>query len=883
MFFAVIMMALALPKASIAYDFSAIAPSGQTLFYKIENGSAKLCGPAGNNGWGWYGYYKPNGVLTIPNSVSYNGANYYVTSIGAGAFYECSGLTEVTIPNTVTYIGDHAFSGCSGMTSINIPNSVTSIINYAFSNCSGLTSIDIPNSVSGIAIGAFSGCSGLISITVDSANPFYDSRNNCNAIIDTYNNRLITGCQTTIIPNTVTSIFDDAFYYCSNLTTITIPTSVTHIGNSAFCGCSGITSITVPNSVTAIMPTTFANCSSLLSVSIPNTVNQIGHSAFSGCSSLISITLPSGISAINASTFSGCSSLTSVTIPPSVSIIGGDAFLNCSSLISVSIPDSVTTIGSQAFQNCSSMTSVIIGKSVATIGEYAFAGCGNMTNLYFNAVNCASMGTISRPVFNECNSLSNIICGDSVSIIPDYAFYGLYSLHTITLGNALNSIGCSSFSNCSNLSLISLPNSLNSINNRSFENCSALTSITIPSGVNSLGEAVFVGCSGLVSAVLPTSLPFINNSMFWGCSSLTSIIIPRTVAFVGAGAFFGCTRLTSITSLPIIAPTLGGNAFAGVSNTIPVNIPCNSLSSYQSVWGCFSNYNQEAELLLRVYSADIDKGIVNIQTHPTCQNPVAVLHASPYPNYHFTYWNDGCTENPRTITITHDTMLTAHFDTNMCTVTLLCDNDNNGSVSGGGTYDYLDTIELIATPVAHYHFIRWSWVVGNHTEYSSANPLNWVVSNNSVITAHFVVDTHTVNVSSNDMTWGHVYATGTLFPYGSPCMVTAIENNGYVFSHWSDGETLNPYTFAVLQDTTLVAIFEAETQGINNVIADDVNVYSLDGQIVVETELKDEIGIYDIVGRKVDGGHKTRFYVPVSGVYLVKIGALPTQKVVVVK
>ena len=119
--------------------------------------------------------------------------------------------------------------------------------------------------------------------------------------------------------------------------------------------------------------------------------------------------------------------------------------------------------------------------------------------------------------------------------------------------------------------------------------------------------------------------------------------------------------------------------------------------------------------------------------------------------------------------------------------------------------------------------------------------------------------------------------------YGTPATVTATAYSGYQFVRWSNGDTYNPYTFAVLQDTTLVAIFEAETQGIDDVIADAVNVYTLGGQIVVETNLKDEIGIYDIVGRKVDGGRNTRFDVPASGVYLVKIGTMPTQKVVVVK
>ena len=172
--------------------------------------------------------------LVIPNSV---------TSIGERAFYNCSGLTSVTIPNSVTSIGSEAFEGCSGLASITIPNSVTSIGEHAFDRCSGLTSITIPNSVTSIGEYAFERCSGLTSITVAQGNTKYDSRDNCNAIIESASNKLIAGCKTTIIPNSVTSIGDYAFYNCSGLTSVTIPNSVTSIGYSAFRGCSGLTSV----------------------------------------------------------------------------------------------------------------------------------------------------------------------------------------------------------------------------------------------------------------------------------------------------------------------------------------------------------------------------------------------------------------------------------------------------------------------------------------------------------------------------------------------------------------------------------------------------------------------------------------------------------------
>ena len=206
-----------------------------------------------------------------------------VTNIGDQAFQYCSGLTSVTIPISVTNIGESAFYYCSGLTSITIPNSVTNIRYWTFQGCSGLTSITIPNSVTSIGEDAFKGCSGLTSIIVEKGNTNYDSRDNCNAIIETKSNTLINGCKNTIIPNSVTGIGNNAFYNCSGLTSITIPNSVTSIGSYTFENCSGLTSITIPNSVTSIGWSAFSGCSSLTSITIPNSVTSIGNSAFEDC------------------------------------------------------------------------------------------------------------------------------------------------------------------------------------------------------------------------------------------------------------------------------------------------------------------------------------------------------------------------------------------------------------------------------------------------------------------------------------------------------------------------------------------------------------------------------------------------------------------------
>ena len=255
-----LLFALVATTALWAHDFDV-----NGIYYKILNGSEVAVTYRGSS----YDEYADeySGSVIIPSSVTYNGTTYSVTSIGEWTFYGCFSLTSVTIGNSVTNIGYAAFAYCSSLTSITIPNSVTSIGEDAFGWCSGLTSI-----------------------VVEKGNTVYDSRENCNAIIETATNTLIAGCQNTIIPSSVTSIGDYAFDGCLSLTSITIPNSVTSIGEWAFYYCSGLTSITIPNSVTSIGDGAFAYCSSLTSVTIPNSVTSIGEGAFSSCESLTSVT-----------------------------------------------------------------------------------------------------------------------------------------------------------------------------------------------------------------------------------------------------------------------------------------------------------------------------------------------------------------------------------------------------------------------------------------------------------------------------------------------------------------------------------------------------------------------------------------------------------------
>ena len=182
------------------------------------------------------------------------------TTVGQYAFYQCTALTSIDIPAGVTAIEYNAFDSCTGLISINLPNTLTSIYNSAFKNCTALTSITIPANVNYIKSSAFDNCSALTSISVDANNTFYDSRDNCNAIIQTAYKRLLVGCRNTVIPNGVTTIGDEAFYGRTNLSSIEIPNTVKTIGTSTFAYCIDLEFVTIPSSVTKIYGSAFADC-----------------------------------------------------------------------------------------------------------------------------------------------------------------------------------------------------------------------------------------------------------------------------------------------------------------------------------------------------------------------------------------------------------------------------------------------------------------------------------------------------------------------------------------------------------------------------------------------------------------------------------------------
>ena len=474
----------------------------------------------------YYHYYIPKSLKTV----KINGGTFW-----SSAFRNCSGLTSVTISDSVTSIGEYTFSGCTGLTSITIPDKVTSIGESAFSVCTGLTSITIPDKVTSIGKSAFYGCNRLESIELpfvggaptaadeksvfgfifgytitdssltESADAvyqyyYYDSLLDRTAY---YYHYYIPKSLKTVKINGG-SIGSNAFYNCSNLTSITIPNNVTSIGDSAFEYCSNLTSITIPNSVTSIGDDAFEYCYRLAEVYnlsklniVKNTTNNgyIGyyaldiytdintpsklsednngfviHTADSGEKILIgyfgsktSITIPDSVTGIGDYAFYDCSSLTNVTIPNRVTSIGDYAFYDCSSLMSVTIGNSVTSIGNNAFFGCSSLTSITIPDSVTSIGNSAFYNCSSLTSI-----------TVDENNINYKSIDGNLYTKDGTTLIQ----YAIGKKETsFMIPNSVTSIRNSAFSGCSNLTSITISNSVTSIENYAFYGCSKLTTV----------------------------------------------------------------------------------------------------------------------------------------------------------------------------------------------------------------------------------------------------------------------------------------------------------------------------------------------------------------------------------------------------------------------
>lgn len=773
---------------------------------------------------------KYSGDIVVPSYVTYNKKTYTVTSVGWLAFYQCYELTSVTLPSTITKFDSQIFRDCWKLKSVNIPEAITKLELYtfencyslekiqlpknlveigtgAFENCSSLTDIIIPKTVTRMSSDAFEGCSSLQSIVVESGNTVYDSRNNCNAIINTSNNQLLQGCNNSFIPEGVTYIYYNAFKGMAGLKAIHIPASVENIGNQAFVGCSSLSSITVetgnpnfdsrnncnaiirtstnelilgcknttiPSDVTSIGYAAFYECKGLKEIDLSGGVKNIGNSAFYGCTGITSLDIPSNITSIGYSAFYGCTGLTTLYIPANVTDILDGAFGGCYNLTSIVvdkenkyynsnnncnaiiktankhliagcnntvIPSGIVSIGYSAFYGCSSLIDVVLPSTVRSIGSKAFSGCANMktlvippcvtilgslpdncpqlTDVYlypeevpytsgesggmpinyeldsFMSTTNATLHVISSSIssYNENiwdvdqsariipivaeapdegsllyyydqNCKNAILIGyqdgaekisywqipetvtkDGISYtVTNINYSGYPELNAVSIPSTITNIAASAFTNCTNLKKVIvadleawcriphnyngvlniaghlyadenteitnliIPEGITQILNYSFKGCKGITSVSMPTGLESIGFYAFQGCTSLQSVIIPNTVTTISNS-FDGCTSLpvengiryadfylcevvnkeySSYSIKDGTKWIGASTFMNCTNLSSIT-IPEGITHIQSSAFRSCTNLRSVVLPRSVKNLDQSIFLSCSN------------------------------------------------------------------------------------------------------------------------------------------------------------------------------------------------------------------------------------------------------------------------------------------------------
>ncbi len=513
--------------------------------------------------------------ITLPDSLN---------SIGVSAFSGCTGLLEVTIPDNVSSIGNSAFSGCTGLTKAIIGCTVSSIGESAFNGCTSLMRIDLPDSVLSVgksvfqgctkltnatigdglkaipelvfkgctsltsfSIGtafdliyfsAFNGCTSLVEFNVDENNMGFSSRD---CVLFNKNKTEIVHyfygpSSSYVIPNSVTTIDMEAFFYCTQLTGITIPNSVSDIAGRAFIGCTGLTSVTIPNSVTYLSDSVFSECRGLSSVSLPSTLETIGNDTFSGCSGLLSLTIPEKVISVGNNSFKNCNKIQRLTLPSSLKIIGSYAFNNCYTLTTLTIPSGVRTIGTYAFSGCSGLLDVTIADSVTAIGSYAFSSCSKMNKVTISS----GITTIAEGTFSGCKALTNVAIPYGVSNIGNSAFNGCSILYDVDIANTVTSIGDKAFFGCSVLPIIIIPNSVSTIGAGAFQGCSNLRRTFIGHEVTKIGSDAFRSCVNLSYIVIPVNVSNIGANAFNSCSILQNAYFFGDAPIMGADVFKSC-------------------------------------------------------------------------------------------------------------------------------------------------------------------------------------------------------------------------------------------------------------------------------------------------------------------------------------------------------
>ena len=418
-------------------------------------------------------------------------------------------------------------------------------------------------------------------------------------------------------------VFDGRYYSESKLI---IPNSVWYNG--------------IKYPVTSIRYHAFYECKSLTEVTIPNSVTTIGNGAFDSCTGLQKVIW----NARNAQDlqyvydnpiFPDCNQLTDFVFGEEVEHIPDFLCNNLRLLNTIVIPNSVTTIGQLAFNSCTGLQKVTIGNSVTTIGERAFS---------------------------ECRGLQKVTIGNSVTTIGKFAFTSCTGLQKVTIGNSVTAIGYGAFDSCSGLTEITIPNAVTTIGVWAFSSCTGLTEVTIPNSVTTIEGYAFTRCTGLKTVTIGNSVTTIEDGAFNGCTQMESVTIGEKVESIGESAFAKCNNLTAVISKAMTPPQIWATTFDDYAMTLYVPAGCKPKYAEAEYWNNFTDIRETGVTLHTVTANATDETMGYVTgggEYP--QGSTATLIAVPFGQNYFVRWNDGNTDNPRTITVTGNMTFTAEF------------------------------------------------------------------------------------------------------------------------------------------------------------------------------------------------------------------------------
>ncbi len=613
---------------------------------------------------------KPTGKLYIPTNLTYGSKTYLVTGIKNDAFYGCSEITEVTIPTCVKSIGQRAFYECTSLGNLKIVNGVTSIGDQAFCKCSALTKVTIPESVTSLGQLVFAECSSLTQATIGSG-------------VTEIRFGLFGGCtalEKVVIGKGVTEIGNVAFANCSKIKEMTVQATVPP--TVEYAQSLGTISRDIPVYVPAESLDAYKEANrwkeftKLQALVTEFTVDNLKYKVTDYIADEVELTgyatEPTGkldipasvtygsktyrVTSIGFQAFYKCSTLTRVTIPASVTSVDAAVFGMCSSLTQATIGDGVKRINASMFSGCSALEKLVIGKAVTYIDLYAFKNCSNLKEITVLASNppfvpqVEVFENVSRdiPVYVPAASLAAYqaasIWQDFTklqALVTEFTVDNLKYKITDYIADEVELTGYTTkptgkLDIPASVTYGSKTYSVTSIVEQAFSGCSEITEVTIPASVTSVGSGVFNGCSSLTQATIGDGLTEISTFMFTNCSALEKLVIGKGVTKIGSYAFANCSNLKEITVLASNPPSVASDrTFENVSRDIPVYVPLESLSAYQTadVWKEFTNLQAIAGTAIDTPSMPESISIQGGMLHNPQQLPVIIYGLTGRPVY----------------------------------------------------------------------------------------------------------------------------------------------------------------------------------------------------------------------------------------------------------